>query len=253
MNARLRELLVAATRPTSLLVLGGSVAAGLALHITALPALGALAYAALFTWEAVSAGDRPKARTTFALPDPGTMRDPSVRYAVTHLQRARTELDQVLADTPADIVGGVREALVRIDELWTHSGTLIEQAERLYTYLSTQPRAEVEAEIKRLGERIADTRDPQAQAEYERARATRAGQLETLSRIEGARDRALAHLAGIQAVVEGLGPKVVHMRALDAEEQRTISLDVSRELERTNDDVRAFESSLQGLLELSRR
>lgn len=250
-----RALLTAATRPVSLLVLLGSAALGWGLDVAALPAIGALAFTALVAFEVMGA-DGPKGlgeRKATQLPSPSDIRDPSVKYVVADLHHARKELDRVIGETATDVVSGVSDTLRRVDELWAHSVGLITQAEELGAYLASQKRGDVEEEIKRLDARIRETRDASARAEYEKAKQTRRAQQETLDRIEGARDRILAHLSGIQATVEGIGPKIVHMRALDEEERRTITLNVSRELDRTNQEVGALESSLQGLLELSRQ
>ena len=60
-------------------------------------------------------------------------------------------------------------------------------------------------------------------------------------------DSKLANLTRMVATLEALPPKVVRMRALDAQAMDALSGTMNDELERINGDIKAFEETLQSL------
>ena len=65
--------------------------------------------------------------------------------------------------------------------------------------------------------------------------------------IAAARERVVASLARMTATIEGLPPKIVRMKALDAQAMDALSGSMSDELARINGDMLVFEETLQSL------
>ncbi|NJM91039.1 MAG: hypothetical protein HC863_01865 [Myxococcales bacterium] len=69
--------------------------------------------------------------------------------------------------------------------------------------------------------------------------------------IGNARERIHANLARIHATLCGVPPKIVRMRALDDRATDAFTGDFDQELVRMNSDLRAFEQTLESLVEPS--
>lgn len=223
--------LTALTGKLNLGILGTATAAAVALHSLPLLAVGGIAYAALVMWDLY----HPAAPAAEATP------------VIPALQRARTELARVLADTPDTVSDHLRPALASVEELEVRAGALSARADDLQKYLSTQDRPAIEAEAGRLAALASRATDAEARTEYDHAAQTRAEQLRALDDIAQARDRSLAHLSRIVATLEALPPKIVRMRALDAAAADALGGDVSRDLSHLNEEVRLFEATLREL------
>jgi DNA repair exonuclease SbcCD ATPase subunit len=234
----------------NLTVLGSGLVAAVALHLPPVAAIGVLAYAAMVAWDAMgSSAPKPTTTPEPDLPEPSRVADPDIRSLVVDLLRARAERAQVIGDTPDSVRTHLGSALASVSDLERNAAALIARAEDLQKWLATQDRSTVDADLARLADLAARTRDASARSEYEQAIEARRDQLRALEDVVSARDRILANLSRIAATLGSLPPRLVHMRALDAEALDTVGTDVSRDLQGLNQDVRLFEQTLQSLKE----
>jgi hypothetical protein len=194
------------------------------------------------------AGDGPEAAK---LPPPAKVRDPALRRAVEGLLAARTELAKVLGETPDDIKANLAGAIGQLAELERHAALLVGRGDGLARYLATVDAAGARRELADVEAHIASARDSAARAQYQTARAARIEQLQALADVDAAMDRIRAQLSTIVATVEGLAPKIVRMRALDAQAMDELSGSVTDELAHMNNEVRVFEETLKSLAEVS--
>ena len=233
----------------NLVVAGAAAVGAAALHSVPVLALGGVAYAALVAWDLVTPAFWRKARAPEAekLPDPSDLTDQSLRELVRSLEAGRERLDQVLAETPDEVKGHLGGVMASMVEMETGAARLVKRAEELGRYLATTDRAPVEQEIRSLADKARAARDAETRAEYEGARATRQEQLRALDDIAAARERVIANLVRTVATLEGLPPKVVRMRALDAQAMDALSGSISDELEHINGDMKVFEETLRSL------
>jgi hypothetical protein len=232
------------------LVVAGSAAVGAAaLHSLPILALGGVAYGALVAWDLASPAFWKKARKTEAesLPDASDLTDQSLREVVRNLDAGRVKLDRVLAETPEMVKGHLAGVLGSIEEMEAGSARLVKRAEDLTRYLATTDLHAVRVEIESLTMRASTARDSVTRQQYESARTLREEQLRAVDDIAAARDRVMANLSRMVATLEGLSPKVVRMRALDAQAMDALSGTMNDELERINGDMKEFEETLQSL------
>jgi hypothetical protein len=244
----------AAAGPLNLTVLGGSVLGAIALMSWPIAALGAAAYAALVASDVSSADFRRnvlfgKTKPT-RLPKPETLSDPKVKAAVASIAAARTEVDQVIRATPERIQRNITGALASLDELEGHGAALALRAEELSRYLATANLDDVEREAGELAERAQDATDPGARSEYKAAAAAARDRAKAVRDIGAARERTLAHLARIATTIKGVPAKLVRLRALDDQASDQLGGDVGAELDRMNIDLRAFEDTLESIVEV---
>lgn len=241
--------------PLNLSILGGAVIGAVALASWPIAALGGAAYAALVASDVSSAEFRKRvlfgrARPA-ALPDPRTLGDSEVRAAVERIAIARAEVDQVVKATPQRIQRNVTAALAAIDELQGHGAALALRADAVSRYLGTVDRAAAQREAEALTARASNTPDPGARQSYEAAAHAAAERVTALGDIATARERTLAHLARIESAIKAMPTKLVRLRALDDQASDALTGDVGAELERMNIDLRAFEQTLESLVEVS--
>lgn len=241
------------TSPLNLAVVGSSAIAAAALHLWPIAAVGGVTYAAMVAWDVFNPSFWKKAltREPTELPDAKSVVDPASRAAVEALERAQEELSSVLAETSDEVKVHLSVALATVAELEERAVHLIERAEALARYLARTDAEPVRAEIKKLAGKIQQTRDAQARAQYESALATREEQLRALDDIGDAKERVAANLSRIVATVEGLPPKIVRMRVLDAQAMDELSGTMNEELGRINGEMRAFEDTLKSLVEIA--
>lgn len=253
-----RVLGKAATDTLNLGVGGAALLGAAALHSWPLLALGGLAYGALVAWDATSAAfwkktfgrERPRVLDIMQLmPEPKGLADPAVRQAVTASWEAKRRLDAVLAETPATLRASLDAALAPLEELWQHAAGLARRADDLYRYLSTTDDKALQRSIAELTEKEAGTKDPSTRAEYARALQARQEQAQAVADLRGAQERVLANLAHVVALLEGLPPKLMRMRALDAQAVDALSYDMNDEIGRLNGEIRVFEETLKTLVE----
>jgi hypothetical protein len=245
----------AAAGPLNLSILGGAVIGAVALASWPIAALGGAAYAALVASDISSAEFRKRvllgrARPA-ALPDPRTLTDPEVRAAVERIAVARGGLDKVVKATPERIQRNVTAALAAIDELQGHGAALATRADELSRYLAGIDAAAARREADSLTARAGNTADPNARASYEAAASAAHERVTALDDIVTARERALAHLARIESAIKAVPTKLVRLRALDDQASDALTGDVGAELERMNIDLRAFEQTLESLVEVT--
>jgi hypothetical protein len=244
----------AAAGPLNLSVLGGAAAAAVALSMWPIAAVGGLAYAALVASDVSSAefrrrvlsGKGPAPR----LPKPDALHDPAVAAAVAKIAAARTEVDQVVRATPARVQRMIGGTLASIDELEGHGAMLAARADEVARYLATVDVAEIEREVGELEGRAAKATDPGAREGYRAAAGAAAERFKAVRDIAAARERTLAHLARIAATLAGVPAKLVRLRALDDQASDALTGDVGAELDRMNVDLRAFEETLESLVEV---
>ncbi|MEP7124035.1 MAG: hypothetical protein ABJE95_24120 [Byssovorax sp.] len=232
------------------LVVAGSAAVGAAaLHSLPILALGGAAYGALIAWDLASPAFWKKARKTDAesLPAASDLTDHALRDVVRNLDAGREKLDKVLAETPGMVKGHLAGVLGSIEEMEAGAARLVKRAEDLTRYLATTDLHAVRVEIESLMARASTARDSVTRKQYESARALREEQLRAVDDIAAARDRVMANLSRMVATLEGLSPKVVRMRALDAQAMDALSGTMNDEIERINGDMKEFEETLQSL------
>jgi len=244
----------AAAGPLNLTVLGGAVLGAVALASWPIAALGGAAYAALVASDVSSAEFRKRvlfgrARPA-ALPDPRTLSDPEVRAAVERIAIARAGLEKVVKATPQRIQRNVTTALAAIDELQGHGAALAVRADELARYLAGCDLTGAQREAEALAARASHTGDASARASYQAAADAAHERVKGLDDIVTARDRALAHLARIESAIKAVPTKLVRLRALDDQASDALTGDVGAELERMNIDLRAFEQTLESLVEV---
>jgi len=245
----------AAAGPLNLSVLGGAVLGAVALASWPIAALGGAAYAALVASDISSAEFRKRvlfgrARPT-ELPDGKTLTDPEVRAAVDRIRVARAGLDQVVKTIPERIQRNVTAALAAIDELQGHGAALAVRADELARYLAGTDAVAALREAESLTARASHTHDASARASYEAAAQAAHERVAALHDITTARERALAHLARIESAIKAVPTKLVRLRALDDQASDALTGDVGAELERMNIDLRAFEQTLESIVEIT--
>ena len=244
-----------ATGAINVAVGGAAVIAAAAIHSGALLFLGVSAYVALVAFDLINPRFWQKALSAppsqaAALPAPNQITDEAVRQAVRGILEARAELGRVLGETPDDVKSYLAAALASVSDLETRAGHLAGRAETLSRYLNnTKPEA-VPGEISRLSDRAHKAGDAQAKNEYQSAQRLREEQLRALDDLAVARDRILANLARIAATLEGLPPRVVRMRALDAQAVDHLSGDLNQELDEMSGEIKGFEETLKLLAEV---
>lgn len=244
----------AAAGPLNLSVLGGAVIGAVALASWPIAAIGGAAYAALVASDVSSPEFRRRvlsgrAQVT-ALPRADALADPDVRAAVAAIAAARGEVDQVVRGTPDRVRRVIAGALASIDELCSHGGKLALRADELSRYLATVDLTEIEREAGALAGRARQAADPDARQGYQAAADAARERLAAVRDIATARERALAHLARIGATLKGVPAKLVRLRALDDQASDALTGDVGAELDRMNVDLRAFEETLESIVEV---
>ena len=239
----------------NLSILGGAVIGAVALASWPIAALGGAAYAALVASDVSSAEFRKRVlfgRTAPArLPNPETLDDPQVRKAVERIALARAEVDQVVKATPARVQRHVTTALAAIDELEGHGAALALRADELSRYLASVDVMAAHDEADSLATRAKQTLDPAARANYEAAAHAARERVTALGDIATVRERTFAHLARIESAIKAVPSKLVRLRALDDQASDALTGDVGAELERMNIDLRAFEQTLESIVEVT--
>jgi len=244
----------AAAGPLNLSILGGAVIGAAAFAAWPIAAIGGAAYAALVAIDISSPEFRK--RVLFGrgrpsrMPSPQSLGDPAVRAAVERIALARGELDKVVKATPQRVQRNVGTALAAIDELESHGAALAVRADELSRYLLTVDAMTARDEADSFASKARQTRDPAARANYEAAAAAAAERVAALDDIATARERSLAHLARIESAIKAVPTKLVRLRALDDQASDALSGDVGAELERMNVDLRAFEQTLESIVEV---
>src|SRR5262249_21320793 len=161
------------------------------------------AYAALVAWDLASPQYWKRMldedATTRNLPDPATLGDPTLKSQVQQIATARDRLARILRENPPQVRGYVTQALASLRSLEQAALRLVARGEDLWRYLASVERNAVVAEIDHLGRQADQTSDPDARAEFQRARAIRQQQLSTIEELERALDRVHANLSRIVA------------------------------------------------------
>jgi hypothetical protein len=237
----------AATGIVNIGVAGAAAVGAAALHSWPLLAVGGVTYAALVAWDLVRGGGKSASQPSAVqrLREPGTYADPQTQQTVRALLGAKQEIDRVLAETPDEVKGNLAMALVSVDALLERAAGLADRGEDLSRYLVTKDPRVVRQDVESLRQRVAATADPEAKSQYESALTSREDHLKALDDLRNARERVLASMLSIASSLEGLPAKIVHMRALDADAMDKLGGDVRGELDRVNDEMKAFEETLR--------
>lgn len=244
----------AAAGPLNVAVLGGAAIAAFALASWPIAAIGGVAYAALVASDVSSLEFRRRVllgkEPTRRLPKPAAFADPAVAAAAAKIAAARAEVDGVVRATPERVRRVIAGALASIDELEGHGARLAQRADEVSRYLDTVDAPAIEREAGELAARAERATDPGAREGYRGAAMAAHERLAAVRDIAAARERTLAHLARIAATLAGVPAKVVRLRALDDQASDALSGDVGAELDRMNVDLRAFEETLEALVEV---
>ncbi len=247
----MRGVAKAAVSGLNLGVAGTAALGAVALHSWSIAALGAVAYATLLAWDLASGKDGSKKQRASVLPDPKNMKDAGVRSAMQTLANARTQLDRVLGETSEEVKMHLTTVLSTVDELELRAAKLAGRAETIGGYLLTTDVNAVEEGVRQLGQRIAETRDVEARAQYESAKRAREEHHATLLELTQVKERIFASLVTICATMDALPAKVVRMRALDAAAMDALTGSLNEELSLMNDDMKSLEETLKSVAEVT--
>ena len=244
-----RAVASAATGRVNLAVAGATALGAAALGSVPLLGVGLAAYAALVAWDLASPQHWKRVLaedpTTRDLPDPDTLGDPILKNQVQQIATAREGLTRILRESPPEVKDYVAQALASLGPLEQAAVRLVARGEDLWRYLASVEKSAVKAEMNGLGRQADQTSDPDARAEFQRARAIRQQQLSTIEELERALDRVHANLSRIVAAYEGLPARLVHLRTLSSQARDAVSGDVNQELNRMNQEMTEFEQTLK--------
>jgi hypothetical protein len=213
------------------------------------------AWLALAAWDLVTPEFRQKAREAAAadelhVPELDTLLDPSSKDAVKSIVAARAERDRLAAESPEHLRSYVQLALASVPELERHAVLLVERLESHTRYIShgqrrlTDP-AMLRDEIHRLEQQIATTGDDEARKQLALARDARQAQVGELEALQASRERVQANLTRVVATLESLPSRMLKMRTLDDASMDSVTGDFGGEIDRINDELRAFEDTLR--------
>jgi hypothetical protein len=240
--------------PVNLGVAGAAAVGAAALGSLPLLALGAATYAALVAWDLSSpsfwrkvVGTAPSSAA--ALPLPHEVFDAETRLALERVQRARAAIAAVVAGSRSPASSPLAGVLPTVDELDHRVGRLVVRSDELSRYLAASDADALRADVEQLAGRARSAPDAEVRRHYEEARVAREDQLRTLGDIAAARERLVANLARIAATLDGIPAKLMKMHALDGEATDDLSGDVGRELGEMNMELKAFEETLETLVE----
>ncbi len=243
-----RALLRAVISPLQLTNGGVGLGLGVALSSPALVALGALGWLSLAAWELLGSTEPPRQLTgpiSPTLPDPDTLQGADLVALVTRLETAGREIEHGLVRSETgDHLG---EMPYNLQELQLQTISLLRRADELGRYLTSADPGHIRQEIVALQERLQRTRDEKTRQEYQQACDTREQQLATLESIATERERALATLSRVLATLEGIPPRLIRLRALDGAAMAAVGGDISHEIQRIHQEVRAFEETLSSM------
>jgi hypothetical protein len=254
-----RLVLRAATNTTTLVALGAGSLAAIGLQSWPMAALALLAYLALAAWDLATPEFREKVRAGEAaealqLPATESLLDPLSKEAVKSLVASGAERERLTREVPPHLQHFVEMALASVPELERHATVLIGRLESLTRYMSagqkrlTDPTV-LRAEVQRLEQQVSGAVDAEARAQLTLARDARQAQLVELEELSQARERLRANLTRVMATLESLPAKVLKLRTLDDASTDAVSGNVGQEIERINDELRAFEDTLRPLEE----
>lgn len=246
-----RVLTRSATSTVNLVVAGSAAVGAAALHSLPILALGGIAYAALVAWDAVSPSFWKKAMAPepARFPDPDKLTDLALGDVVKSLLAGRERVAEVLAKMPEEVKPHLSGVLRALTEMEDGAARMVNRADELTRYLQTTDPVPIRSEIDKLKGKAQGARDDVTRAQYESARQMREEQLRALDDIAGARERVMANLTRMVATIDGFPPKIMRMRALDAQAMDALTGSMTDELDRINGDMRAFEETLQTLEE----
>jgi seryl-tRNA synthetase len=141
-------------------------------------------------------------------------------------------------------------ALTSVPELERHAAVLVDRLEAHTRYISYGQRrltdaGQLQEEMQRLAQQVASATDEQARKQFALALEARKAQLGELEELKQSRERLLANLARVVATLESLPSKMLKMRTLDDTNMDSVSGDFGQEIDRINDELRAFEETLR--------
>ncbi len=246
-----KSIVKSATSMVNIVVAGSAAIGAVALHSWAIAAVGGATFFALTAWDLVAGDDRKKRRDSVPGAPPlatsDDVSDAQTKAALQTIEKARAEIDRVLEETPADVQASLSMVGVSVNELEERARKLGARGEDLARYLAGTSFAQVEKDVEALTQRARMTEDKEARAQYEGARAARAEHLATLKDLVRAKERIDASMLSIAATLDGLPPKIVRMRAMDAQAMDQLGGDVKDELDRMNGEIQSFEETLAHL------
>lgn len=239
--------------PVNMTVAGAAAVGAAVVGSPALALLGAAAYAAMVAWDLSTPAFWRKVvgsddAAAFQELEPRKVFDAETRAALERVHAARG----AIRAAAAAVDGSAREALAGVmgtlEEIDGRVARLVARSDELSRYLAGIDEGALRAELGQLGERARTDPDEEARQHYAEARAAREEQLKTVGDIVSARARLVANLAQIVATLEGIPPRLIKMRVLDAQAADDVSGDVGRELADVNVELGAFEETLESLV-----
>jgi hypothetical protein len=250
-----RLLVKAMSGNINLAVMGAATLGAAIFHSWPILVLGAAAYSALVAWDMVNPEFRQKALpqnkdTLIPLPDIKKLISPEAKELIGRIYIAREERHSILQEIPSHMQNYMQLALASLPELERHLINLVNQCEALTRYLSKYNKNQLESDIQRLEEQARNAGNSDTREQLLSARATRLEQVQAVTDIIHARQRVVASLERISATLEAIPARIVRMRAMDDKAMDSMSGDLNGEIDRMNEEVRAFEETLQPIREV---
>jgi hypothetical protein len=248
-----RGVFKAALSPLNVSVMALASAGAAAVGSLGVLAAGGVAYVAMVAWDLSSKSFWKKVAAPplqkDGLPAVEDLFDSETKQAVTRIAAARAKIARVMGETPESVTTHVGPVVESLTELDGRAGRLAVRSDQIARHLHATSIEELREEIAGLAAKAAGARDPDARRQYLEAQTARQGQMKSLEELTGAHDRVLASLARILTTLEGIPTQIVKMGALDAQAVDDFSGDVGEQLDRINVEMRAFEETLETLVE----
>jgi hypothetical protein len=247
-----RAVARAAAGPINLAVIGIGIAGAAVLGSWPILALGGAAYAALVASDLVSPEFRRRlvAGRPVTLSPPDRIADAATRDAAEAVRAALARVRATIEGTPERVRRHIQISVDALVELEGHAGALVERAEALAAYLASTDAGALRTQAESLADKARRTSDAQTRQQYEEAGAALDGQLRAIADIALSKERVLANLSRIAAMLSAIPAQLVRMRALDDQATDSLSGNVTAELDRMNIELKAFEQTLEDLQEV---
>ena len=239
----------ALVNPVGLGVVAGAATVAVALTNPLVAAVGGGVYLFTVAIDALRRSRKKPRRSPIpGMRDPSQVRDPETRAAVQKLFACKDQLQQVLDDTPPDLLVHVTKTLATLDEMESYATRLVDRAEEITRHFATVNLASLVTEVKQLATRAATAKDATTRASFEEAKQARMDEIRSLKEMRATKDQIDANLMRVVAVMGALPTRVAHMRALDAEAMDQLSGDIRHDLDAVGEELKTSESVIKGMV-----
>lgn len=242
----------ALVNPVGLGVAAGAATVAVALTNPLVGAVGGGVYVVSVLIDAIRRARKKPKRNFGVMPDPDTISDPDARTAVNRIIDARAAIQQVIDETPPDVVMQLTKTLATLDEMEGYAASLVRRAEDSTKYLSSVNLPALVQEVKQLATRAAAAKDPSARASFDQAKDARMDEIRSLKELRANKERIYADLMRVVALMCALPTKIVRLRALDAQAMEQLSGDITQDLRSIGEELQTSERVLRDLVPASR-